>query len=195
MENMKDDLISKLKRMVTEPKIFSLLLSSDKGQLLYLGIHFSLEEAYSSAKEKMSSLPHVRREESIDIELWNSIPARHVISQIIDPSYFGPEIGMADGATNRAPGDIEYIKEILNLDEILKNNKMKGVDGKEVDGSVTDDVKEIRRLKNKLIKKIITSENQEGIEDAKSVLGSSSIKYITEKIKEKDTKINKEEGK
>ena len=48
------DIISNLKREIMEPKVFAVMVRSENAQALYLGVHFSLEEAYSSAVTTLS---------------------------------------------------------------------------------------------------------------------------------------------
>ena len=71
------DIISNLKREIMEPKVFAVMVRSENAQALYLGVHFSLEEAYSSA---VKTLPGWKPGDNTDIDLWNSMPAKLAVS-------------------------------------------------------------------------------------------------------------------
>lgn len=85
------DLFSKLKKMVMEPKVYALFVRSIRGQVLHIGIHFSLEEAYAAARIRMEQLAPHKPGEAMDIDLWNVMPARECIAQFFDPNKIIPD--------------------------------------------------------------------------------------------------------
>lgn len=194
-KDMKDDLISKLKRKITEPKVFSLLISSMRGQIMYMGIHFSLEEAYAEAKRQMNDFSPLKDGESVDLDLWNAIPARQVVSQIVDPSFVDSIFGRGDKTTDPIEmlhpdmeidrkdinemtlADIQVAKEAIDFDKIIGEQKESPI-------SIDANLREVRKMKNELMKKLILSGRIELVDKAKSVLGTTSIKYVKNKIEE-----------
>lgn len=212
MKPMKDDLISKLKRMVSEPKIFSLLVSSARGQILYMGVHFSLEEAYTSARKKMESFTEHRKGESIEIDLWNTIPARQAIAQIVEPIHLdsvfpAPAEATASDTTNKSghlplPEDqiqspVQMVKELLNLEDILDKDRIKGggQTPSEKKYTASEQVRDVRKSKNDLMKKLIVDGDLDQVDKAKDVLGTSSVRYVKNAIAKKKEIINNEEEK
>jgi len=80
------ELFDKLKKMIAEPKVYALMVRSDRGSVLHLGVHFSLEEAYAAARTRMQSIATHKVGEAMDIDLWNCMPARECIVNFFDPS-------------------------------------------------------------------------------------------------------------
>ena len=80
--------IKGLNRITIEPKVFSLMIIFDHGQFLYMGVHFSLEEAYAEALKKMKDIPMYKGDHA-DLMLWNSMEARDVVSDITEPTKKG----------------------------------------------------------------------------------------------------------
>ena len=73
----------KIKKMLSEPKVYALLVRARSGELLHIGVHFSLEEAYSVASKRMEILHGFDPEEPVDIDLWNSVPASEIVIKLI----------------------------------------------------------------------------------------------------------------
>jgi hypothetical protein len=73
------------KNREVEPKVFALLVKFSQGQLLYVGVHYALEEAFTAALHRLEDLPQFTPGEDVDIDLWNSMTARETIENILLP--------------------------------------------------------------------------------------------------------------
>lgn len=204
------DMLSKIKHAVLEPKVYAIMVSSSRGQILHLGVHYSLEEAYSSARDRMEILAPHDKGDAMDIQLWNSMSARHVIAHLTDPQKTNeqiiPQNPMTDGAFF-----VEGIGEILpmeNMPPIIEalfnvNTPMmppvippifvpeiipeipKISEEKEKQPTINDHVKDVKDSKNDLIKKLIEDGDTAQVEKLKSLLGAYSYRLILKKIEEK----------
>lgn len=74
-----------IKKQVFEPRIFSLLVRTIRGEFLYIGVHFFLEEAYTAASIEVTTLLGAAPTDPVEICLWSSLPARDVMNQVLDP--------------------------------------------------------------------------------------------------------------
>lgn len=71
----------KLPEKKVEPKIYALTVKSPRLEIIHVGIHFSLDEAYDAACEKVWSYnPGVR--DSVDIDMWTVVSAQEFLPQI-----------------------------------------------------------------------------------------------------------------
>ena len=186
---MFDDILSKIKRQVLEPKIFTLLVSSAHGQVLHLGVHFSLEEAYAAARKRMELLSPHTQEEAIEMQLWNSMPARQAIAHIIDPSkaeaLFNPEhtqtitpfaSGVFVGNGKLPP----LLEDLMKAAKPLIKNSLN-----DQPTTVIDHIQELKNSKNNLMKKLIEDGDENQVERAKWLLGAYSKRYVLKAIGKK----------
>lgn len=188
------DIFSNIKTKVCEPKIYSLLVTSAKGaQVLYLGIHFSLEDAYQAARAKAETQANHGPADAIDINLWNILTARQAIAQfvgqteplvaegknapLIDPQVQSGEKIMA-GDYDSLP---QSVKDLLNN----PNNEFNATEEKEK--TIDTYAEDMRNSKNDLMKKLIEQGNTEEVEKVKGLLGPHSRSYVLKAIKEKST--------
>lgn len=196
------DILSKIKRMVLEPKIYALLVTSNRGQVIHLGVHFSLEEAYSAARQRMEMLTPHKPGEAMDIELWNMMPARQVIAQITDPMKISA-IETPEGTpktptdNNVAPAQgavvIEGYGKLPPILEALMNSAnpepepVKQQNGEQplVAPTLTDHIQDVKESRNDLMKKLIEDGDLSAVEKVKSLLGSHSRRYVIKAIEER----------
>lgn len=165
-----DKISSKLKRLVVEPKVFSMLIRSKNGQVLYIGVHFSLEEAYGVALSQMANLPNYKNGDGADIELWSSIPARQMIAQFIDPSKINDVI------------DFLETPETSIIENNLAISGRPTEDGTKEE-TIEEKVKELKEIKSSLMKKLIEDGDINQAEKLKSIIGINSHQYVVKKIK------------
>jgi hypothetical protein len=189
-----------LKRAVLEPKIYALMVESARGQVLHLGVHFSLEEAYAAARQKMDVLAPPMQGEAIDIDLWNSMSARQVIAQLMDPAkaneliqstlpegtskepvdhaIIGPTfvVGNASGGIDKLP---EMLKKLLEKPEAVRPL---------VKTTIGEQVKDIKSKRNELMKRLIRDGDTARVEELKSVLGANSYRYVLKAIEKRSNK-------
>jgi hypothetical protein len=180
--------ISKLKKITIEPKLYSLLVKSDRGHALHMGVYFSLEEAYAGARKKMESLMGHRPDEGVDIDLWNSMEARDVISMVMEnktpseDSKWGETESVTSGAFEilNADADIsdavleelpEIIKSILDKKPKNKEQSKESVKEEPVSTTVNEEAGKMKQSKNKLMKKLIQEENTDAVERVRPLLG------------------------
>jgi len=155
------DIISNLKREIMEPKVFAVMVRSENAQALYLGVHFSLEEAYSSA---VKTLPGWKPGDNTDIDLWNSMPARLALAYLMDPL------------------------KIINMMHIDDRDKDKVPTKKSDNGTASEFIKNIKDTKNDLIKKLIEDGDVDQVEKVKGLISPYSQKYILKEIEKKNKK-------
>jgi hypothetical protein len=156
------DIFSNLNRMVLEPKVFAIVVKSPSGQAVHIGVHFSLEDAYAAASRKMETLPAYKPGEPIDIDLWNSLSARQVVAQLVNP---------------------------LKIDELLKKEEtaitVTASDQKTIH-VLKDFIQDMKETKSDLMKKLIEDGNVEQVEKLKNLIDPYSRKYILKEIKKKN---------
>lgn len=75
---------SDIKRAFIPQKVYSLLVKSRKGSLIHIGVHYTLDEAYSAAKTAMTLL-FGETTEHVDMDLWTTLEADQVISSMVVP--------------------------------------------------------------------------------------------------------------
>jgi hypothetical protein len=204
------DISSKIKRTVLEPKVYALLVTSAKGQILHLGVHYSLEEAYSSARQRMEVLaPHDSRE-AVDIQLWNSMSARQVIACLTDPQKVNESNGvdahrtitpMVNGAfLVEGTGELPpIIKALLDgpttgpafaspvfIPEVPETPEVPEEAEQPVITTIDDHIQDVKDSKNDLIKKLIEEGDMAQVDKLKPLLGTYAHRLVLKEIKERD---------
>lgn len=147
-----------IRKSTTESKIFALVVSSKYGQILHVGVHFNLEDAYVNARKKLESIAAHNPSDSIDIGLWDSVPARRIIDAFIDPIH------------------VEVMPIVPEVPVIVEKEPIPTVD---------DYVKDIKDSKNDLMKKLIEEGDLTKVEQLKEFLGTYSKRFVIKAIKEK----------
>ena len=145
--------------MTNEPKIYALLVGSIHGEILHIGVHFSLDEAYAAAKVKISTLGAHRPQDSVNLELWNTL-----------------DIGFL--FEGEKPPEIPK-----NIDIITKDIVTEKFGSTE---SIDDSIRDIKDRKNNLMKKLIEEGDVRQVELVKDILGTNSKRYVIKAIKEKN---------
>lgn len=148
-----------IKKSTSESKLFAMIVTSKFGQILYMGTHFSLDEAYSSARRKIESIAPHNPNDSVDIGLWNSMPARALIESFVDQ------------------GQAMIVLPPTGIQVELEPEP--------VSNSVADYVKDIKDSKNDLMKKLIEEGDLEQVEQLKEFLGTYSKRFVIKAIKDK----------
>ena len=178
------DILSNLKKMVVEPKIYTLLVRSPRALVLHLGIHFTLDEAYSVACKNMNGLTPHQPGEPMDIDMWNSLPIRQIIAQSVDPSKAGELFPFIDqkegqGTIIEATDFPAVIQSIFNrTTEPLK--KMKNGSA-----TLTEQIEDMKETKNNLMKKLISNGDIEQVDKLKDLLDANSRRYVLKQIEAK----------
>lgn len=191
---MMNELLSKLKRMITEPKVYSLIVTSERAQILYIGVHFSLEEAYGAARQKMEAFAGSRPGEAMDIDLWNTLTARSVLEQILESSETTPKPAQPDPATEpMAILDDTPPFDLLN--EILSQRAKERVQPMKKEHSVKEQAQDVRKTRNALMQKLIDDGDLEQIDKLKDVLGVASRRYVRDAIEKKRSIIKEKKDK
>jgi hypothetical protein len=196
------DFFPKLKRIISEPKIYSVLVSSAKGQILYLGTHFSLEEAYAAARMKLEALSPHGPGDAIDIDLWNMISSTQVLLNVLDlkemngtkVELIDPNMRPAQEAVNIEGFDNlpSVIKElILNPPENYKPIEVEIEINEEEPKKLEHYVRDLRDSRNVLMKKLIENGDISKVEEFKTLLGSYAKRFVLKAIKDKKIDSNK----
>ena len=169
-----DEKIIKLKTNISLPKLYSLLVGSVHGESLYLGVHFSLEEAYESARINLENTYIHSKGESVDIELWNMISVQDIINSAIQQDNDSVEEISKLSKPTTTIGVANFSKENPRTETITNN--------------IDDYIKILRDSKNALMKKLIEDGNLDKVEESKSLLDMNSRRYVIKSIKEKNLK-------
>lgn len=190
------DVFSKIKRTVTEPKIYAVLVESSRGQVLHLGVHHSLDEAYAAARGRIEMLSPHNPAEAIDVDLWNSMPARQAIAQLMDPSWANELVKLPEGAPEN-PVDIHLAT--VNQGQIVTGNfppmlqkllerprAVQPIATPKATPTISDHIKDIKTKKNELMKKLIDDGSISQVEKLKSLLGPYSRRYVLRAIEKKN---------
>lgn len=185
------DIFSKLKRMVQEPKIYALTVDSDRGQTLYLGAHFSLEDAFAAARERMEMIIPHGPEETLSIDLWNTLSARQAIAQLMDPAWAN-ELVPTQEKRDLSPEERSRAAAVANGDLpssmaalLTSFSTNKAGEEKKITLTINDHILSVKETKNLLMKKLIDSESISQAEKLKSLLGPNSLKYVLKEIQKK----------
>lgn len=152
-----------LRKTLLEPKVFCMVATSLHGQILYMGVHFSLEEAYSAARMKMEGLAPHRPTDAVDIGLWNMMSAREALAKFVDPIIVPIMTPVTQDTAKAEVKPEEHHPE-----------------------SLQDYVEDMRLAKNDLMKKLIEDGDPDKVEEATSLLGANSKRYVLKSIKDKN---------
>ena len=200
-----------IKQLLSEPRVYALIVRSSQMEILHLGIHFSLDEAYSAARRHIENLKGIRPGEAIDIDLWNSIPAHEVMSQFVNPISVGNVTPVPEGtpteptdrlitATPQSPMDGTFIPVFPNLLTELPPLLQTAIGALARNPetptahmpaplppppSIKDHIDGMKELKNNLMRRLIEDGDVSKVEEAKILLGPHSSKYVLKAIEKK----------
>lgn len=171
------DIFSQLKKSVLEPKVYTVLVSSTHGVVLYMGIHFTLDEAYTAARIQIESLAKHESGESVDIDMWNSVSVRDIVSKIVDPSKV--TLGIAKPMINKKRTVIA--PELpFDLNKLIAPKNELGVSKKPTIAELMNDVK---KAKNGLLKKLIDDGSVEDVQKLhSSIITPYEKRYVIQRI-------------
>lgn len=146
-----------IKKAIVELKIYSVLVRTDRGDFLHMGAHYTLEDAFNSAKikafEKFYTDSGMTRDEvDYNVNLWCKSEARDIIKVLLNNK-----------------NDSEKEKK-------TEKNKIETIDEK---------INEISSEKNKLMKQLINDKDIRKIKLASKILSKNDIAYIENEINKK----------
>lgn len=191
-----------IQKMNLEPKIYSLLVKTPRGNVIHLGIYFTLEDAFSAARVKIEGIDPLKEGENIDLDLWTSLTAREVMAGLSDPSKADgiatmPFTGITSTSKkltqNELPEFIDFLISEIGLPR--KEDSSTTLTEKEVTEklSLKEHVEDMYCSKNNLMKKLISEGDIDKVAKLKSLLGSYSTKYVLSKIeKKKDVQVQQD---
>lgn len=152
------NLLNKVRKMQMEPKVYTLLIKTSVAQVLHISVHFSLEEAYVAARDRLLKIAPIPPGETAEVDLWNYIPARDAIILLCDKSSQTKQQSLIQ-------------TETLPKDSHVGENT-----------SVPEFVQHIKQTKNDLMKKIIESGDVTLLEGVKSILNKREMSFIQSKL-------------
>jgi len=172
-------LITNHEKMNIEPKIYAVLVKSNRGQFLHIGAHHSLDEAYSRARSAMEGfIPHDKGE-SIDLDLWNTVSTDKLSKNIDQELGEITKIGNVIPLTgNNIPPILRAILGGLPLDEesqFPESHKH----------TIDDYVQDFKSSKNTLMKELIKAGDVTKVEKVKELLGTNARRYVLKAIEKK----------
>lgn len=196
-----DELLKNLKKTVVEPKVYALLVKSARGQVVHIGVHFSLEEAYKAARLRMETLVPHKPGEAMDIDMWNTLSARECIAQLLDPNKVtiagAPATETVDPAEGKPRVFIEHnpsgksiIDVLLGMADgdlsTLSDRANTVVNG--IEPTVQDHVEDLKEAKNGLIRKLAANGDIAEVEKLGKMLTSNERRYLRKKIVDRNDK-------
>lgn len=168
-----EDLINTFKGKSLPPKVYSLVMQSNKGLMLHIGIYYSLDEAiYSARKEFLNSVSHDTKD-FIEIKMWAKLNAGNIISSFID----GIPIKSisTQSQTDKRPSFSSPSKTLLSKEVISEKQK-----------DAYDYFKDFLDSKNNLLNFIITKKDNSLLEKFSSFFTENEKKFIIDKIKDEE---------
>lgn len=199
------DLLTKLKKMVVEPKVYSMLVKSVHASLLHVGVHFSWEDAYVAASKRLNTIAVHKTGEQIDVEYWNSMTVRDVIVQAFDPNKV---IQDAKSILPDPPNPFAHIPPVImghgNIADLIKSlmefgesknslPKLIKIPDMLLDPlppleTIQDHVDDVKGAKNELLNKLISTGDPLEVEKLGKLITTNEKKYVLKKIAEKAPK-------
>lgn len=150
-------LLNKVRRLAQEPKVYSILVKTTAAQVLHIGVHYSLEEAYVAARERLLKIAPVPPGETAEVDLWNYMTARDAILMLCDNSAVPKQ------------------KSLIPLEGAPKETHVGQT-------SVPEFVQHIKKSKNDLMQKIIESGDAKLLDGVKNILSKKEVSYIQNKL-------------
>lgn len=186
-----------IKKTVLEPKVYALIVKSKCGQALHIGIHFTLEEAYSSARKRVEKIPGYKEGDAVDIDLWNTMSGRQAIVELMDPTKLSA-VSLGVNANQELPfveikGNpaeaLEHMPEAVRnlLEDVMAGPEhfMEKIMASGEQDTIEDCVNDMKLVKNDLMKKLIEEADVEKVGKLKSLLGPNSYRYVMGQIEKK----------
>lgn len=181
-----------------EPKVYAVSIKSTRGTVLHMGVHFSLEEAYSAARKRMELLTPHKPGEAMDIDLWNCFSVRDVIVQSFDPNRLVPDprnvpLDPPNPMQGLGPvfipdeGMPDLLKAILGVGDIELVDAPISVNmpASGAIHSVQDFVDEVKASKNDLLNKLIETGDTSQVDKLGKFLTANEKKLVLKKIAER----------
>lgn len=160
--DMKDP-FSKLKRMIVEPKVYALVVKTNRMAILHVGVHHSLDEAFAAVKQRaLSESGHKDVSKlNLDMWMWEVMPAPAVMK-----GFFGREF----------PAQFLLTKEMaIDLSDVPPSTIIEPL-------STMEQAKQVYEMKNDLMKRIIDTKDLKAFEEAKTFLTKTEKEFIRAKI-------------
>lgn len=149
------ELMSLIKKGVTAPKIYSLIVRTPHSSLLHIGVYTSLDDAFASAKKEFWNFLPPRGQDRCELETWAVIGAEEVITALC--------------------GGIPNVEDVHAF--------MKPVTPEVEKPKTTGDViKSMKQQKNELIQKIIETKDTASMRRAKGILTKNEIAFIADAL-------------
>lgn len=179
------DLLTKLNKNVSEPKIYAVLVKSRRGAMLHLGVHFTLDDAYAAARARMEAATPIGPGEGVDIDVWNCMTAREAMALIMEPSAITVEMVSTPFSQNPL---FNALSEMLKNDTVLKPEDIKEptqATAAPLD-TVSDHLEDLKRARNGLLKSLIDAADSEAVTKLKSpIITAHEKRYVLDRIAEK----------
>lgn len=157
MDIMKES-FRKLKRTVADPKVYSLIVKSNRMVILHMGVHYSLDEAFAAVKKRFIEEGEKKDPSKLNLDLWmwEAMPASAVMSKFFGKDYMTSLVlPVANLSTDEHPP---------------------------AEVSASEYAKQVYDMKNELMRRIIDTKDAGALQEAKSILSKKEIQLIESKI-------------
>lgn len=147
----------KLKRMVMDPKVYALVVKTNRMAILHVGVHYSLDEAFAAVKQRALNESKTKDLAKLDIDMWmwEVMPAPAILAR-----FFGKEIMPQAFLTQDLSTGAPVQPEV----------------------STAEYAKKVYAMKNELMKRIIDTKDLTALAEAETFLTETELKLIREKI-------------
>lgn len=72
---------AKIRTAMMQPKLYSVLVKTEKGDMVHTGVHYSLDEAFDQGKE--AAITVFGSIKKAELDLWSSMEAEEILGQLV----------------------------------------------------------------------------------------------------------------
>lgn len=168
-----------VKKTDIDPKVYGLMIKSTFGSMIYMGVHYSLEDAFLYAKRKMaSSLGEDLSQRNVTLDMWTIQTAAEVLRPI-----FGVQGMRAEDVTpqkvtsaNLPLSRIEDYHDDAEFEEVMLET-MKPEERKSALMHV------IKKEKNRLMKEFLSTKSVPSEKEIISLFSEEEMTMMKENVK------------
>ena len=159
MEDM-TELLTSLPQKTMEPKIYSLVVKTNRLVILHMGVYYTLDEAFAAVKQRALEESGIKDAPmNVDMWMWEILPANAVLNKM-----FGKDFQGQFQIMKQPTADLSKVEIPI------------------ADIGTSEYVKQVYDMRNELMKRIIDTKDVAALDEAKPILTKAELKLIREKI-------------
>ena len=160
------DLTGKFNKGTTESKIYALVVRSEFGESLYMGIHFSLDEAFKEARKDLDII-FKHSKDDVSIDLWTYLDARKVLQGVLEPGVVIPDFS-----------DLNKQYQAIKTKESAPTPKPQPPRKP----TLQEMAKRMKDVKSSLMRQIIETGDEKTLDDMKRMFSNYEVRYMKDRI-------------